>query len=331
MLKLTMVKTLKGNYVTKSDNSTYSVGDWYKYILFNKQEPVPAFKNGWIYLIDDLKEIGRMQSQPNTNYRYELIDKNFASDKLKEVFERDEISYCDSEGYRYFKNEYKAYESLYKLLSDPQPEVYKPIEFEITKTVEFNNVVNVEGFSYPAKTKAGWSSKMIDLTKENVTYDLLTELCVPDIARESFPCSLTSKQSYEIVRKYIQDHIDPKVAKITSDYDFCFTVKKKIEKVKSEKYVYDENAAHNMFNKRKRKPKYKTAYRESREIEVFEMTHTEDNYKGYTPISGFKANSLTKLKETIDNYLDGVIKVINEPLRDCPNCEGTGVIITKNK
>jgi hypothetical protein len=78
-----------------------------------------------------------------------------------------------------------------------------------------------------------------------------------------------------------------------------------------------------------RKPKYITDYREIREIEVFEMTHANHNYKGYTVIEGFKGNNVEELKENIDNYLRDLMEEINRPLSDCPHCLGKGVIQCK--
>jgi hypothetical protein len=327
MLKLILIKTPKGNYLTKENSSSNYQIQWYEGLLFNSNKPVVSFKKNWIFLDEDLSEIGNYVSQPNINYRYELIDKSMVSEKLKLVFKREDIAYNGDDGYWHFKEEYKPYRSLYEDKSDKQPDIYEKVEFEIVKALEFDDLINVNGFSYPIEKKIGSIYKNVDLTKEHVTYELLTELCVPDIARESFPAALTSEQTYAIIRKHVQDNIDPKYAKITSDYSFCFTVKKKIEKTTPEKYVYDENFVHNLLNKRKRKPKHKTAYRELREVEVFEMTHSEEKYKNYTVIQGFKANSLPELKNVIDTYLEKLMAMINEPLKDCPHCNGKGVML----
>jgi len=64
-----------------------------------------------------------------------------------------------------------------------------------------------------------------------------------------------------------------------------------------------------------------------REAKIFEMTHAESNYKGYTPIQGFEADNEAMLKEQIDNYLADLMDKINEPLVECPYCKGRGVIL----
>jgi len=75
--------------------------------------------------------------------------------------------------------------------------------------------------------------------------------------------------------------------------------------------------------KKKRKPKYETKVVRFNEVKVFEMTH--EGYKGYTNIEPFQGIGETGLKEYIDTYLNHLISVINEPLKYCPCCEGSGV------
>jgi excinuclease UvrABC ATPase subunit len=83
----------------------------------------------------------------------------------------------------------------------------------------------------------------------------------------------------------------------------------------------------NVNQYKRRAPKYETRYRKTREVKVFEMTHDEKCYGNYTVIKGFSANSQAELAAVIDNYLDDLMKTINEPLVDCPHCKGMGVII----
>jgi DNA-directed RNA polymerase II subunit RPB1 len=40
-----------------------------------------------------------------------------------------------------------------------------------------------------------------------------------------------------------------------------------------------------------------------------------------------KKDNSEELKETIDNYLKNLIEYINEPTKDCPNCNGSGIIL----
>ena len=81
----------------------------------------------------------------------------------------------------------------------------------------------------------------------------------------------------------------------------------------------------------KKKPKYETRYRKSREVEVFNMTSAKDKYNNYTIIKGFEGNSEEDLKNKIDTYLEELMAIINEPLHDCPHCKGMGVILNDKK
>ena len=53
-------------------------------------------------------------------------------------------------------------------------------------------------------------------------------MIIPDILIHNYPCEISSVDLYSVVRQYIKDNIDTKVAKITTDYNFCFEVKKLI-------------------------------------------------------------------------------------------------------
>lgn len=111
------------------------------------------------------------------------------------------------------------------------------------------------------------------------------------------------------------------VAEITSDYNFCFTVSKKIAFSEPEEYSVDINAAHP-----RRKSKWQKRYRTSRSSNIFSMAPAP--YKGYKVIPGFEGKDQEDLKAKIDSYCKDLIEVINEPIKDCPHCKGRGVIET---
>jgi hypothetical protein len=148
----------------------------------------------------------------------------------------------------------------------------------------------------------------------------------PALTIHERPCKLTSKQTYDIVREHVKLNINPKVAKITSDYDFCFTVKKIIPIARPYSYEYDARSPWS----RRRKPEMKTRWVGDKEIDCFEMTSTEDHYKGYTPIKPFEGKSEDDLKDNIDAYLETLMAYINEPMKECPTCNGVGVLYNKD-
>ena len=154
------------------------------------------------------------------------------------------------------------------------------------------------------------------------SFSELSEMMTPDLLLHNQPCSISSEQTYKIIRKHVSDNIDPKWAVITSDYDFCFTVKKKIA-IKPITRTYEQTKSN---GRSYAKPRLSTKTTTHKESEIFEMTHSGRCYKGYTPISGFKGDSLQELINNIDQYLSELMTYINEPLSECQHCNGTGHI-----
>lgn len=318
-LELTLIETKNGAFL--SENPSYGKTVLLNYLI-DGHKPKLSFHEKWVCVDSEPKKIERFVSQPNINYRYELIDLTLISDKFPAVFKREDVAEYD-DGW-VWKSGFSHLQSLYREVSDKQDDLIQEVEFTIKNIVRFDEIKKMNGFSYPVQ-RTQWSSEgFINLTQESVSYELIDQLVNPDIVLPMRPAHITSNQSYKIVRKFIQDNIDPKVAVITSDYDFCFTVKKKIS-CDPIPYKVDLNAW-----KRRSKPKYDTRYRNHREITVFEMTHEEYNYKGYKPIPGFKGENIEQLKNNIDEYLQNLIKEINRPLADCPNCKGLGVLESLN-
>src|SRR5690606_15220463 len=113
-------------------------------------------------------------------------------------------------------------------------------------------------------------------------------------------------------------NIDPKYAEITSDYDFCLTVKKKIE-IEPEEYRVNINAAYS-----RRKPKYETRFNRSRSVEIYKTS--PEGYQGYPTVDNFTGKDADDLKKNVDNFLEELMKKINEPLVECGCCKGKGVV-----
>jgi hypothetical protein len=64
----------------------------------------------------------------------------------------------------------------------------------------------------------------------------------------------------------------------------------------------------------------------TRVFDCFEMTWSPENYRGYTPIEPFVGESYEDLNNNIDKFLKNLMTEINTPLKDCPNCDGAGVV-----
>ena len=303
----------------KSDN--YKKYHSLEKLIINGKSPEKTFHPNWCIIDSEPITIQKYVKQPNINYRYELFDPTVKSDKIKLVLKREEaLEYIDGEWD--WKSKYEIYRSLYKAVADEQPDVLEYVAFEYKTIIEVKEIKEYKGFVYDVQ-KTKWAHEGLRKLKENeVQHQLLDKIVFPDILLPARPCSLTPKQSFDIVRQYVKQHINYDVASITSDYSFCFTVKKKIFLSAPEKYTINVNSL--WYSEEKTKPKYETKYKKSREIECFNMA--PKGYQNYRIIEGFRGKTQEDLKNNIDSYCRKLIKFINEPVVDCPHCKGRGVI-----
>lgn len=312
LIKINVIKTDNGCYI-QAGNRNINYDSGLETYLFDGKPGEKTYNCHWLKVPKIPKRVTRLVPQPPINPRYELVDKEMASEKIPLVVKSE--NWVDVSEYL---------RSLYKYNCDVQPnlEVEVPVEYNVI--LEIDNIKEYGGFSYPIQKTQWECDGFIKLTDKDVRHEEIDTIIFPGIilpARTSF---LTSRQVYQIVRKHVQDNIDPKWAKITSDYDFCFGVAKKIPLWRPEEYK------RNILSNRSRKSKYVTDYRNIREITVFEMTYSPENYKGYTPISEIRGKNIEDLKQKVDEFLADLIERINEPLKDCVHCKGRGVILEEN-
>ncbi len=293
-------------------------------LFFDGKNPEPSFCKDWYIISAKPQRVQKEVFQPDINFRYELIDKTMKSEKIPNCFSRNEVLYINSKsGCSQWKNEYTHLKSLYELKSDNQPSKMEDVDFEFVVVMKVANIPSPGGFSYDVQKTQWEEDGLVQITEKDVTYQLLDMLIFPKPLLPQRPCKFTSEQTYTIVRQYIKQHINLEIAEITSDYDFCFTVKKKIPLSEIEKYTVDVN----IFSKRK--PNYEQRFRKYREVPIFEMTYFPRNYRGYTPIEGFQGESHEDLQHKINIYCQSLIDFINTPVKDCETCKGLGVIVEK--
>lgn len=320
-MKIVAVKCDDGRiFINEYGKSSYDCS--IKNLLFDGVLPEKSWCENWYIIQKEPIKLQKSVRQPDINHRYELIEKDMVSEKVPLVFKREDVAtYYDYEWL--WKSEFEHLKSLYRLVSDSQPDILEDVPFEFVVLMNVKDIPTPLQLSYDIQ-KTQWRSEgTIKLNNNAVEYQLLDKLVFPAPLLPQRPCKLSSADTYKIVREYVKQNINPKVAEITSDYDFCFTVKKKIPLSETVKYTVDTNWS--LFGKRKR-PKYQTRYRSERQVECFEMTDDVRKYERYTPIKGFEGKDHEELKEKIDEYLKNLIEFINEPLKDCPNCKGLGVI-----
>jgi hypothetical protein len=262
------------------------------------------------------------------NERYVL--NNDAVGGIAAILRKDEVE-RDDDGC--WIGSHKGLDSLYRSECDWLDLGFKAQEFDSQPLgkLTFAKLGDPTGFSYKLHGER-WNEKARDtLDYKNliseyswltgIDVDDISKAMTPNVAWHLYPCSVSSHMTYRIIRAHVKDHIDPLFAQVTSDYDFCFTVKKKVRIVPFVKR-WEETK---LNGKSYRPRRFRTKQVDYDLHEVFEMTHAKENYRGYTVVEGFKGDSLADLAANIDHYLQDLMAVINAPLTQCPHCGGKGV------
>jgi len=311
-LEIIAIKTDNGYYI-KNKGSSYS-SDLDHYYFSGKKSELTHHKL-WNHIDKKSLKIYIMKRQPNINHRFELKDKSMVCVKFPAVLKKEDVI-CYADGESYWKEEYSNYSSLYQEVSDKQPDLKEYVEFDFNVIMTIDNIKKYGGFSYPVQ-KTNWSHEgLCNVTEKDINYQIIDKILFPDIVLPSKPCQLTSHQSYKVIRQHVKQKIDYEVADITSDYEFCFTVCKRV--IKSEFYDIKSKILKNLSNFGKKQIS-------DNKIQIFQMTYSPENYKGYTAIKPFVGRNHDDLKEKIDNYLNELIKVINQPIINCRYCNGKGI------
>lgn len=319
------IKAPDGYYITDvTTTSNYGYSGRLKEYFVNGVKAEPSFHKDWFKVNEEPVKVEKLVSGGVINQRYELRDKSL-SDKFKDIYLREEVfeGYDDDDDPIY-THEFKSIMSLYDFKQDREEDKLESVEFTLTIIQELKEDIEATvPFSYQRCGDYGRVSQA--LTNLNVKKDLIDEIVTPSILIHKKPSKLSHQETFDIIRAYIKDNINPKVAEITSDYAFCLTVKKKVLKQKPIQYQVDVN--NSIFSKRKRKPKYEARYTTHTSFTVFECA--PKSYQNYTVVTPFEAEDDIALKEYVDNYLEELITVINTPLLECECCNGTGVKINK--
>lgn len=280
-------------------------------VLINGELAKSTFHSKW-FLVDEFPEkIEARQPNKQVNYRYELIEPTWA-EQLGIPFSipQDVMSEYDTDSDKWFvRPEYEKHKTLYALNCDVVYRVFDPVEFDVEVLGSIGYVPNIG------------KDSMVKF--EDLQFEPVLSALIPPVALPTKPCSLTSEKSYDIVRRYVQEHIDPKSAVITSDYDFCFTVKRILRLPKVLEWAVNVNE----FTKRK--PRWETRSTKEIKEECFAMTHRGKMYNGYKPIEGFTGENVEDLNKNIRTFCEDLMKDINTPVIECESCTGTGVHVDR--
>lgn len=322
----------KGLFITGGGGNSHHW--WPKGCLINGKEPKDTHISSWKF-VDGEKSIETYETvRPAcySGYHFELTEEAAAaalshlpqSLSLAEAGELEWDDVTDEECF-VWNSKYAIYSGAYKRVNDYTEESIISVEFtsDCLGDIKFDDadpgpIPKYEVFKTNWKHNGSTSLDLAHIAK----YSELDRMLTPSLLIHNQPCSLTSKQTYEIVRHYVLENIDPKCARVTSDYNFCFTVEKLIT-------IEPEVTKREILNSKGKsyaRPRFETVTKKSESRKIFSMTNSVDNYKGYVPIQGFKGDNLQELAENIKLYLDELMEYINRPTSQCPHCKGTGNI-----
>lgn len=260
--------------------------------VFDGNEAEKTYHPRWFELSQVPQKVERKIPERKANVRYERIPEFSSVGRLPEVIPSAEWD-CD--------NEYRGFEAMFEEKWDVVPAHLEEVEF---------------AFSFFDENVAFMPPPETDI---RIKTALLAQLIVPPVYQHMHECRLPSPDFYKAIREYVKEHIDGRYAEVTSDYDFCFTVKKKLSYYTPKPYEVDLNAT-----KKTHKVKMVTRYQEHVSVPVFEMTDTNHRYKGYSVLPDFVAGSHEELIVKLKEFLEELINDINTPIVVCRACNGTG-------
>jgi hypothetical protein len=320
-ISIIAIETNQGVYIQRDNTHSYNRLDGITHLLFDGKRAEPTFHKDWLKIDKKPVKVSQMVARDNINHRFELIDKpNFPH--LPDVYQREEVATYDKNEYEWIWNSDKSHlSSLYRLVSDKQEPVEVDVPYTFAVIFTIDKIENYKAFNYPVEKS--FNSNREFVTSAHIKHQIIDEIMFPNLILDSRPCALSSKDSYDLIRKHVIENIDPKWATISSNYEFCFKVEKKIELCKPLEHKREATKAN---GRSYRPPRWSVSIQTAKTVTIFEMTHEGDRYKGYTPVPGFCGENADILKQNIDAYLKELMLRINEPLKECPHCNGSGIL-----
>ena len=290
---------------------------------FNGKLPETTFSKEWFCIEPNATYVQKKIPSRRINERYELKDLKFEINGYAAVLSTEEYNDKTDDT---LPDRDPMIGVLYEFKYDLSEETFEDVEVEFEYIFNYNGdlvepSISFEGAQAYDTWMRAWKNTLY--SSSAVQHQMIDKIVFPDILLHECPASFTSEQMYDITRNYIKSHINPDVAEITSDYDFCFEVKKKVKRITPEVYTY-----YNIFARTKReRNRLQTSVKNYDKYTIFEMTHSPKNYEKYTPIPAMYADNDAELKEKVNTWLEYIISIINEPLCQCPQCEGVGYLL----
>lgn len=279
--------------------------------------------NGYVRLENELSSVKKLIKGSRNLTHYKLKDEELAC-KLPLIA----MQYWDDDLEVNKLKGVEGYEALYEPVYHQLEDQIVDVPFEVVNlgTFEIEDPSNIKNRKIKLQGEGNYgANKVVEQELSQVViYDDIVKLLTPEFALTQAPCKLSSKQMYSIVRQHLKENLDMKENSITSDYDFCFTVKKRVH---TKPFIATESYYSG------KKLKSKSITKTDKLVEVFEMSWSgykgTGGYEGYTCIPGLHGNNLQDLSDKLDEYLDGLTTTLNKRVQECECCNGTGHIIDK--
>lgn len=318
---------IKSMIITK-DNKYFIHTDVYSFAqtgaggLVNGESPKPTHKPGWFEINGEPKTIEIRKSIPGKNVY--VLDKS--SSLYQMLTEETKNSLED----QYDVDKVLDYEEYDGDLNDPDSfhPWFLKIKALYNYVAGYSTVVSAETpFEIEEVLNLSCSAKTITSNEDSkgilkyVIHNTVDEIEMPALALATRPCSISSKNLYKIVRESIKQSINSNYAVITSDYDFCFSVSKKLNLAEPFMQKVDVSRLG------AKKPKYENKLITERKVPVFSMTHAEKKYGEYPILEGITGRDHEDLVYRVNAYINDLLTKINAPMVECPHCKGTGAII----
>lgn len=277
-------------YISKGNLNGYYIENLY----FDGQKGTKTYKANWLKLPKIPERIERELPKTKTNIRYELKDGYPETPLTPAILPLNSL----------YETRYEEVTGLYTQKYDEVESGFESLEFTI------DVIYKQDDFEW---IQAKYASTPSLLSQIEFHPDLLQEV----------PCMYDSKRMFEIIRDFVKKNIDKTAAIISSDYDFHFEVKKKIQ-IAPYTSRYDSNA----FTKNK-KPKWVEKFIDSKEETILNLkSKTSDSSYGTNCVVApeLYGKDQKDLDAKLDEYLANLIADINVPYKECPHCKGWGVV-----
>lgn len=316
-------KTNVGNFIRFK--GAYSHSLFYGHLVNNLSQAQVTSVNGFARLNEDVYSVKKVIPANRKLLHFTLKDKELESSKLPLTVNQ----YYDEDAEEYKLEGVSGYEVLYEPVYEETESLTVEVPYEVITLGEYEieEPNSIKNRVIKMKQDGSFNNgKVVQLDLDSVvTYDDIVKLLTPEFMLPQVPCKLTSHQMFKIVRQYLIENLNMKENVITSNYDFCFTVKKRVH---TKPFVVTESylAGRNKWKERKTTKTEKL-------VEVFEMSYAGYNgkggYEGYTCIPELYGDNLEDLSNKLDGYLENLIAVLNTKANECECCDGTGHIIVK--